>query len=166
VVRAQEILAKYGVAADVCRSEIRRSSTRRARVRAVETCCIHRDAQSARSPSPEDEDGVFVAASDTCKVLADSSRLDAGRIRAIGTDVRQNEDRAAAALVIRGGTPSFVRLRCPVGVLKEGQAMQIVRRRFQGSGHPRRSQYGNIGSRLEVLKVRQGYRVVLWVERR
>jgi len=99
VVKAQEILQKYGVAADVWSvtsyTELYRDG------HACERWNMLHPGETARVPYVtqclKDAPGVFVAASDYCKVLPDAiDRWMPRRIRALGTDgFGRSEDRAA-----------------------------------------------------------------------
>ncbi len=99
VVKAQEILAKYGVAADVWSvtsyTELYRDG------HACERWNMLHPADAPRVPYVtqclKDAPGVFVAASDYCKVLPDSiDRWIPRKIRSLGTDgFGRSEDRAA-----------------------------------------------------------------------
>ena len=97
VVKAQEILQKYGVAADVWSVTSYRSSIARRTPASAGTCCIR--ASRARVPYVtqclKDAPGVFVAASDYLKVLPDSiDRWMPRKIRSLGTDgFGRSEDR-------------------------------------------------------------------------
>jgi pyruvate dehydrogenase E1 component len=98
VVKAQELLAKYGVAADVWSvtsyTELYRDG------HACERWNMLHPAETPRVPYVakclKDAPGVFVAASDYCKVLPDSiDRWMPRKIRSLGTDgFGRSEDRA------------------------------------------------------------------------
>jgi pyruvate dehydrogenase E1 component len=98
VVKAQEILAKYGVAADVWSvtsyTELYRDG------HACERWNMLHPAETPRVPFVsqclKDAPGVFVAASDYCRVLPDAiDRWTPRKIRSLGTDgFGRSEDRA------------------------------------------------------------------------
>jgi pyruvate dehydrogenase E1 component len=99
VVKAQEILAKYGVAADIWSvtsyTELYRDG------HACERWNMLHPAETPRVPFVsqclKDAPGVFVAASDYCRVLPDSlDRWMPRKIRSLGTDgFGRSEDRAS-----------------------------------------------------------------------
>jgi pyruvate dehydrogenase E1 component len=124
VVAAQEILTKYGVAADVWSvtsyGELYRDG------HACERWNMLHPGEPARVPYVtkclKDTQGVFVAASDNCKVLADSiDRWMPRRIRALGTDgFGRSEDRAALREFFEVDA-RFIAVATLSELLKEGQ---------------------------------------------
>jgi pyruvate dehydrogenase E1 component len=124
VVAAQEILQKYGVAADVWSvtsyGELYRDG------HACERWNMLHPTATPRVPYVtqclKDVPGVFVAASDNCKVLADSiDRWMPRRIRALGTDgFGRSEDRAALREFFEVDA-RFVAVATLSELLKEGQ---------------------------------------------
>ena len=124
VVAAQEILQKYGVAADVWSvtsyGQLYRDG------HACERWNMLHPAEAPRVPYVtqclKDVPGVFVAASDNCKVLADSiDRWMPRRIRALGTDgFGRSEDRAALREFFEVDA-RFVAVATLSELLKEGQ---------------------------------------------
>ena len=124
VVAAQEILAKYGVAADVWSvtsySELYRDG------HACERWNMLHPAETPRVPYVtqclKDAQGVFVAASDYCKVLADSiDRWMPRRIRALGTDGFGRSEARAALREFFEVDARFVAVATLSELLKEGQ---------------------------------------------
>ena len=122
VVKAQEILQKYGVAADVWSvtsyTELYRDG------HACERWNMLHPTETEsplRHAVPQGLEGVFVAASDNCKVLADSiDRWMPRRIRALGTDGSAERRPRRAARVLR--SRRAVRRRRDLSeLLKEGQ---------------------------------------------
>jgi pyruvate dehydrogenase E1 component len=124
VVKAQEILQKYGVAADVWSvtsyNELYRDG------HACERWNMLHPTETQKVPYVtqclKDAQGVFVAASDNCKVLADSiDRWMPRRIRALGTDgFGRSEDRAALREFFEVDA-RFVAVATLSELLKEGQ---------------------------------------------
>ncbi|HMC76785.1 MAG TPA: hypothetical protein VKH34_06620, partial [Vicinamibacterales bacterium] len=124
VVKAQEILQKYGVAADVWSvtsyGELYRDG------HACERWNMLHPSETPKVPYVtqvlKDAPGVFVAASDNCKVLADSiDRWMPRRIRALGTDgFGRSEDRAALREFFEVDA-RFVAVATLSELLKEGQ---------------------------------------------
>jgi pyruvate dehydrogenase E1 component len=124
VVAAQEILTKYGVAADVWSvtsyGELYRDG------HACERWNMLHPTETPKVPYVtqclKDAQGVFVAASDNCKVLADSiDRWMPRRIRALGTDgFGRSEDRAALREFFEVDA-RFVAVATLSELLKEGQ---------------------------------------------
>ena len=124
VVAAQEILQKYGVAADVWSvtsyTELYRDG------HACERWNMLHPAETPRVPwvtqQLKDAPGVFVAASDYCKVLPDSiDRWMPRKIRTLGTDgFGRSEDRAALREFFEVDA-RFVAVAALSELLKEGQ---------------------------------------------
>ena len=124
VVAAQEILQKYGVAADVWSvtsyTELYRDG------HACERWNMLHPSETPRVPwvtqQLKDAPGVFVAASDYCKVLPDSiDRLMPRRVRSLGTDgFGRSEDRAALREFFEVDA-RFVAVAALSELLKEGQ---------------------------------------------
>jgi pyruvate dehydrogenase E1 component len=124
VVKAQDILQKYGVAADVWSvtsyNELYRDG------HACERWNMLHPTDTPKVPYVtqclKDAQGVFVAASDNCKVLADSiDRWMPRRIRALGTDgFGRSEDRAALREFFEVDA-RFVAVATLSELLKEGQ---------------------------------------------
>jgi pyruvate dehydrogenase E1 component len=124
VVAAQEILQKYGVAADVWSvtsyTELYRDG------HACERWNMLHPAETPRVPwvtqQLKDAPGVFVAASDYCKVLPDSiDRWVPRKIRSLGTDgFGRSEDRAALREFFEVDA-RFVAVAALSELLKEGQ---------------------------------------------
>jgi pyruvate dehydrogenase E1 component len=124
VVKAQDILQKYGVAADVWSvtsyTELYRDG------HACERWNMLHPTETAKVPYVsqclKDAQGVFVAASDNCKVLADSiDRWMPRRIRALGTDgFGRSEDRATLREFFEVDA-RFVAVATLSELLKEGQ---------------------------------------------
>jgi pyruvate dehydrogenase E1 component len=124
VVAAQEILQKYGVAADVWSvtsyGQLYRDG------HACERWNMLHPSETPKVPYVtqclKDAPGVFVAASDNCKVLADSiDRWMPRRIRALGTDgFGRSEDRAALREFFEVDA-RFVAVATLSELLKEGQ---------------------------------------------
>src|SRR6185312_12195010 len=124
VVKAQEILKKYGVAADVWSvtsyTELYRDG------HACERWNMLHPAEKPRVPYVsqclKDAPGVFVAASDYCKVLPDSiDRWMPRKIRSLGTDgFGRSEDRAALRDFFEVDA-RFVAVAALAELLKEGQ---------------------------------------------
>jgi pyruvate dehydrogenase E1 component len=124
VVAAQEILQKYGVAADVWSvtsyTELYRDG------HACERWNMLHPTDTARVPYVtqclKDAPGVFVAASDYCKVLPDSiDRWLPRKIRSLGTDgFGRSEDRAALREFFEVDA-RFVAVATLSELLKEGQ---------------------------------------------
>jgi pyruvate dehydrogenase E1 component len=124
VVKAQEILQKYGVAADVWSvtsyTELYRDG------HACERWNMLHPAEKPKVPYVaqclKDAPGVFVAASDYCKVLPDSiDRWMPRRIRSLGTDgFGRSEDRAALREFFEVDA-RFVAVATLAELLKEGQ---------------------------------------------
>ena len=124
VVAAQEILKKYGVAADVWSvtsyGELYRDG------HACERWNMLHPGETPRVPYVtqclKDAQGVFIAASDNCKVLADSiDRWMPRRIRALGTDgFGRSEDRATLREFFEVDA-RFVAVATLSELLKEGQ---------------------------------------------
>ena len=124
VVKAQEILQKYGVAADVWSvtsyTELYRDG------HACERWNMLHPTETPKVPYVtqclKDVQGVFVAASDNCKVLADSiDRWMPRRIRALGTDgFGRSEDRATLREFFEVDA-RFVAVATLSELLKEGQ---------------------------------------------
>jgi pyruvate dehydrogenase E1 component len=124
VVKAQEILAKYGVAADVWSvtsyTELYRDG------HACERWNMLHPAETPRVPFVtqclKDAPGVFVAASDNCRVLPDSiDRWMPRKIRSLGTDgFGRSEDRAALRDFFEVDA-RFVTIATLAELLKEGQ---------------------------------------------
>jgi pyruvate dehydrogenase E1 component len=129
VVAAQEILAKYGVAADVWSvtsyTELYRDG------HACERWNMLHPADTPRVPYVtqclKDAPGVFVAASDYCKVLPDSiDRWMPRRIRSLGTDgFGRSEDRAALREWFEVDA-RFVAVATLSELLKDGQIDAVV----------------------------------------
>jgi pyruvate dehydrogenase E1 component len=124
VVAAQEILQKYGVAADVWSvtsyTELYRDG------HACERWNMLHPSETPRVPwvtqQLKDVPGVFVAASDYCKVLPDSiDRWTPRKIRSLGTDgFGRSEDRAALREFFEVDA-RFVAVAALSELLKEGQ---------------------------------------------
>ena len=138
VVGAQEILQKYGVAADVWSvtsyTELYRDG------HAVERWNMLHPAETPKVPYVtqclKNAEGVFVAASDNCKVLADSiDRWMPRRIRALGTDgFGRSEDRAALRDFFEVDA-RFVAVATLSELLKEGQIdANLVQQAIQDLG--------------------------------
>ncbi len=109
VVKAQEILQKYGVAADVWSVTSYQELYREAH--ACERWNMLHPTEPRRVPYVtqclKDAPGVLVAASDYLKVLPDAiDQWMPRKIRALGTDgFGRSEDRAVAARLLRGRRP-------------------------------------------------------------
>jgi pyruvate dehydrogenase E1 component len=124
VVKAQELLAKYGVAADVWSvtsyTELYRDG------HACERWNMLHPGEAPRVPYVtqclKDAPGVFVAASDNCKVLPDSiDRWMPRKIRSLGTDgFGRSEDRAALREFFEVDA-RFVTIATLAELQKEGQ---------------------------------------------
>jgi pyruvate dehydrogenase E1 component len=124
VVKAQDILKKYGVAADVWSvtsyTELYRDG------HACERWNMLHPAEKPKVPYVsqclKDAPGVFVAASDYCKVLPDSiDRWMPRKIRSLGTDgFGRSEDRAALRDFFEVDA-RFVAVAALAELLKEGQ---------------------------------------------
>src|SRR5258708_39969225 len=124
VVAAQEILARYGVAADVWSvtsyTELYRDG------HACERWNMLHPGEAPRVPYVtqclKDTPGVFVAASDYCKVLADAiDRWLPRKIRTLGTDgFGRSEDRAALREFFEVDA-RFVAIATLSELLREGQ---------------------------------------------
>jgi pyruvate dehydrogenase E1 component len=138
VVKAQEILTKYGVAADVWSvtsyGELYRDG------HACERWNMLHPTETPRVPYVtqclKDTQGVFVAASDNCKVLADSiDRWMPRRIRALGTDgFGRSEDRAALRNFFEVDA-RFITVATLSELLKEGQIEpKVVQQAIQDLG--------------------------------
>ena len=124
VVKAQEILAKYGVAADVWSvtsyTELYRDG------HACERWNMLHPSEAPRVPFVaqclKDAPGVFVAASDYCRVLPDSiDRWTPRKIRSLGTDgFGRSEDRASLREFFEVDA-RFVAVAALAELQKEGQ---------------------------------------------
>jgi pyruvate dehydrogenase E1 component len=124
VVKAQDILAKYGVAADVWSvtsyTELYRDG------HACERWNMLHPAEPPRVPFVaqclKDAPGVFVAASDYCRVLPDSiDRWMPRKIRSLGTDgFGRSEDRASLREFFEVDA-RFVAIAALAELQKEGQ---------------------------------------------
>ena len=124
VVKAQEILARYGVAADVWSvtsyTELYRDG------HACERWNMLHPSEAPRVPFVaqclKDAPGVFVAASDYCRVLPDSiDRWTPRKIRSLGTDgFGRSEDRASLREFFEVDA-RFVAVAALAELQKEGQ---------------------------------------------